>query len=61
MKDIVVVIDREQGAATMLGQAGYNFRALVTLSQLLPIWEQQGFLSADHHAEIKRYLAEDHV
>lgn len=61
VKDIVVVIDREQGAADMLGQAGYNFHALVTLSQLLPIWERQGFLSADHHAEIKRYLAEDHV
>ncbi len=61
VKDIVVVIDREQGAAAMLGQAGYNFHALVTLSQLLPIWEHQGFLSADHHAEIKHYLAEDHV
>lgn len=61
VKDIVVVIDREQGAATMLGQAGYNFHALVTLSQLLPIWEQQGFLTANHHAGIKRYLAEDHV
>ncbi|MEP6986566.1 MAG: orotidine 5'-phosphate decarboxylase, partial [Chloroflexota bacterium] len=60
-KDIVVVIDREQGAADMLGKAGYNFYSLVTLNQLLPIWEQQGFLSADHHAEIKRYLAADHV
>ncbi len=61
VKDIVVVIDREQGAADMLGKAGYNFYALVTLNQLLPVWEQQGYLSADHHAEIKRYLAEDHV
>ncbi len=61
VKDIVVVIDREQGASDMLDKAGYNFHALVTLSQLLPIWEQQGFLSADHHSEIKRYLAADHV
>ncbi len=61
VQDIVVVIDREQGAADMLGKAGYNFYALVTLNQLLPVWEQQGYLSADHHAEIKRYLAADHV
>ncbi len=61
VKDIVVVIDREQGAADMLGEAGYNFYALVTLSQLLPVWEQQGYLSPDHHAEIKLYLAADHV
>jgi uridine monophosphate synthetase len=61
VKDIVVVIDREQGASEMLGQAGYNFHALVTLSQLLPVWERQGFLSTDHHAEIKHYLAADHV
>ncbi len=61
VKDIVVVIDREQGAAAMLGQLGYNFHALVKLSELLPIWEKQGFLSAEHHAEIQRYLADDHV
>lgn len=61
VKDIVVVIDREQGAADMLGQSGYNFHALVTLNQLLPVWEQQGYLSAEHHTEIKRYLAADHV
>ncbi len=61
VKDIVVVIDREQGAADMLGKLGYNFCALVTLNQLLPVWEQQGYLSAEHHAEIKRYLAADHV
>lgn len=61
VNDIVVVIDREQGAAVMLEAAGYHFHALVTLSQLLPVWESLGFLTTDHRYEIERYLAEDHV
>ncbi|MEZ4670051.1 MAG: orotidine-5'-phosphate decarboxylase [Anaerolineae bacterium] len=61
VNDIVVVIDREQGAAAMLEGLGYHFHALVTLSQLLPVWEAQGFLSADHRRDIETYLAQDHV
>lgn len=61
VKDIVVVIDREQGAAKLLGDAGYHYYALVKLSEMLPVWEELGFLSAEHHAEIQKYLAAEHV
>ncbi len=57
VQDIVVVVDREQGAAHTLSNAGYNFHALVTLKQLLPIWEQQGVLSTEQRREIDLYLA----
>ncbi|MCA0453749.1 MAG: orotidine-5'-phosphate decarboxylase [Chloroflexi bacterium] len=61
VKDIVVVVDREQGAADILGRAGYNYYALVKLSEMLPVWEELGYLSAEHHAEIQNYLAAEHV
>jgi uridine monophosphate synthetase len=58
VKDIVVLIDREQGAARTLEGAGYNFHAVATLSQLLDIWQRQGVLSADQRASVDAYLKE---
>lgn len=57
VKDIVVVIDREQGAARMLQAAGYDFHSVATLGQLLDIWETQGTLSSEQRREVDAYLA----
>ncbi len=41
VKDVVVLIDRQSGAAETLAQAGYALHAVFTLTQLLAHWEQK--------------------
>jgi uridine monophosphate synthetase len=52
VRDIVVVIDREQGARETLEDAGYHFHALMTLTQLLDELEQLGKLDPEQRREI---------
>jgi uridine monophosphate synthetase len=54
--EIVVLIDRGQGAAELLSNAGYRFHAVATLRQLLPLWEKHGYLSTDQRHEVEAYL-----
>ncbi len=58
VEDIVVVIDRQQGAAKTLSAAGYRFHAVAAVGDLLPLWQNQGFLDAEQRAEIAAYLLE---
>lgn len=52
VRDIVVLIDRQQGAAGVMAEAGYRLNAVVTLSELLDVWREQGILSAEQYHEI---------
>ena len=56
VRDVVVLIDREQGAAEMLARAGYRLHAVATLSQLLDIWQAGGAISDAQSAEVRRFL-----
>lgn len=56
VRDIVVVIDREQGAGDFLRGAGYSYHVVARLRDLLPLWEQQGYLDAEQRAAIEAYL-----
>lgn len=56
VRDIVVVIDREQGARPTLEEAGYRFHALITLTGLLNELERLGRLSPDKRREIDLWL-----
>lgn len=58
VRDIVVLIDREQGARAMLAQAGYTLHAVTTLRQLLPQWLSAGAISAEQHARVLAFLNE---
>ncbi|MEP7285014.1 MAG: orotidine-5'-phosphate decarboxylase [Chloroflexota bacterium] len=58
IRDIVVVVDREQGAEALLNQAGYKFHAVAKLRDLLDVWQTLGIISAAQHNEIASYLAE---
>jgi len=42
VSDVVVLIDRQSGAAESLAQAGYRLHAVFTLAQLLDQWEANG-------------------
>ncbi len=61
VRDVVVVIDREQGAAASLREAGYGFHAVATLQELLEAWQAQGVLSAEQRREVEVYLAEQRL
>jgi uridine monophosphate synthetase len=57
VRDIVVVIDREQGARQLLAQQGYQLHALATIHQLLDIWHAQQAISAEQYAQVRDWLA----
>jgi uridine monophosphate synthetase len=54
--DIVVLIDREQGAKEMLTQAGYNFHAVATLRELLEEWRGSGAISGEQYQTVMKFL-----
>ncbi|MCS7260423.1 MAG: orotidine-5'-phosphate decarboxylase [Anaerolineae bacterium] len=57
VRDIVVLIDRGQGAATALAQAHYRLHAVVTLPELLEEWLRSGAINRARYEEVKAFLA----
>jgi uridine monophosphate synthetase len=60
VNDIVVLIDRGQGAGPMLAEAGYRLHAVVTLHDLLPEWLRSGAISQAQFEEVQAFLRENH-
>jgi uridine monophosphate synthetase len=58
VKDVVVLIDRQSGAAAALAEAGIRLHSVYTLSALLDIWEKNGRVSPDQIATARRFLAD---
>lgn len=58
VRDIVVLIDRGQGAETLLAQAGYRLHAVMTLSELLSEWRRSGAIDQAQFDEVSRWLAQ---
>jgi len=58
VRDIVVLIDREQGAGETLAAAGYRFHAIVKIGDLLDEWRQSGAIGEAQFQEIKAYLSQ---
>jgi uridine monophosphate synthetase len=56
--DIVVLIDRQSGAAEALAQAGYRLHSVFTLAQLLDYWQAAGRVSPEQLAAVRRFLSE---
>jgi uridine monophosphate synthetase len=56
VKDIVVLIDRMQGAGPLLAQAGYRLHTVVTLPELLDEWLRQDVISEAQFVEVTAYL-----
>lgn len=47
VKDVVVLIDRQSGAAEALAEAGFNLHAVVTITQLLDYYEHNDKVAPD--------------
>jgi uridine monophosphate synthetase len=54
--DIVVLIDRGQGAGPLLAEAGYQLHAIVTLPELLDEWLRSGAITPAQFDEVKDFL-----
>lgn len=56
VRDIVVLIDRGQGAGPMLAEAGYQLHSVVNLHDLLPEWLRSGAISQQQFEEVTAFL-----
>jgi uridine monophosphate synthetase len=56
VKDIVVLIDREQGAGAYLKARGYDYYAVAGLRGLLGQWQASEAISAAQVAEVEAFL-----
>lgn len=56
VRDVVVLLDREQGALGTLKAAGYRLHAVVTLRQVLACLRETGDIAPEQYEEAKRYL-----
>ncbi|MFC1951349.1 orotate phosphoribosyltransferase [Chloroflexota bacterium] len=56
VKDIVVLVDREQGGADQLAKAGYKLHSAMKLSELLEYYLQQGKIGNETYKEVLGYI-----
>jgi uridine monophosphate synthetase len=57
VRDVVVLIDREQGAAELLSDAGYRLHSVVTLRQLLKLWRASSAVTNEQANEVEQFLS----
>ena len=57
VKDVLVLIDREQGGAEELATRGLTLRAVFTLSQMMNGLVEAGKLSATQREEVLAWVA----
>jgi uridine monophosphate synthetase len=57
VSDVVVLIDRQSGAAQALEQAGYHMHAVLTMSAMLDYWEQTGKVAQEKLTATREFLA----
>lgn len=56
VRDIVVLIDRGQGAGPMLAEAGYQLHAVAALLELLDEWLRSGAITKEQFEDVKDFL-----
>lgn len=57
VRDVVVLVDREQGGREQLAEAGYTLHAAVGFSDLLDIYRRSGVIDDETSARIADYMA----
>jgi uridine monophosphate synthetase len=57
VRDLLVLIDREQGGKAALEQAGYHLHAVLTMRDLLTSLHAQGLIDQPQVDAVKAYLA----
>ncbi|MDE3230770.1 MAG: hypothetical protein KGO05_12905 [Chloroflexota bacterium] len=57
VRDVVVLVDREQGGPEAIASAGYHLHAAVTISELLDYWRATGGVSEETYQTVADYFA----
>jgi uridine monophosphate synthetase len=57
VEDVVVLVDRQSGAAEALAQAGFRLHAVLRLKQMLDYWELAGKVPAEQLGAVREFLA----
>jgi len=57
VSEVVVLIDREQGARDILSQKGYRLHAALRLTEILDVLYEAGHISIDQAAAVRKYIA----
>jgi uridine monophosphate synthetase len=58
VRDVVVLVDREQGGRQRLTEQGYRLHAVLTLREILDVLRDEGDISTEVDDEVRAYLAE---
>lgn len=56
VRDVLVIIDRQQGGAQQLSKAGYRLHALFTITELVQYYTALGYISPELQRDIIAYL-----
>ncbi|MFC1998906.1 orotate phosphoribosyltransferase, partial [Chloroflexota bacterium] len=56
VKDVVVLVDREQGGAAQLSKAGYTLHSAMNLTELMDCYLAQGKISEEKYKEVLDYI-----
>lgn len=56
VKDVVVLIDRQSGAAEALAERGYTLHSVFRLSELLDEWQRRGRIDSQTCQEVREFL-----
>ena len=56
VRDVMVLIDREQGAGPALAEAGYRLHAVCTLRQLLEAWRRSAAITPTQFETVSQFL-----
>ncbi|MBP9695000.1 MAG: orotate phosphoribosyltransferase [Candidatus Magasanikbacteria bacterium] len=61
VKDIVVILDREQGGKNNIEGRGYSLQALFTMTELLSELLAAGKIDSEMHDKVKQFIASNQV
>ncbi len=59
VKDVAIILDREQGGAEILAKMGYKLHSLMTLSQALDSLVKQGRVFEEMRDNVRTFIAEN--
>lgn len=61
VEDVVILIDRQSGAAASLKKAGYNLHAVLKFSDMLNQWEHNGLVDRDQINTARAFLSNQNI
>jgi uridine monophosphate synthetase len=60
VRDMAVLVDREQGGKEALADMGYHLHAALTIGEILDVLRDQECISAEMYQTVKTFLGSDH-